>query len=108
MFLLHLSFPIRFVFYFFNLPDIICVLGVIHCRANAILDLTYKRLTNKRLTIDCSKTENMLLSPKPYKLSSQGKLLPIELSGNVLTEVNKFKFLGLHLPNNIKWSTHIY
>ena len=50
----------------------------------------------------------MLLSPQPYQLSNQGKMFPIKLNENVISEGNKFKFLGLHLANNLKWSTHIY
>ena len=36
----------------------------------------------------------MLLSPQPYPLSNQGELFTIKLDGNVISEVNEFKFLG--------------
>ena len=72
-----------------------------HC-ANFTLQLIYQRLTDNKLTVNCSKTKYMLLSPQPYRLSNQGELFPIRLNKNVI-----FKFLGLHLTNNLKWSTHI-
>ena len=78
------------------------------CRCpNPTLQLIYQRLTNNKLTVNCSKTKYMLLSPQPYRLSNQGELLTITLNENVIYEVNKFKFLGLHLANNLKWCTHI-
>ena len=49
----------------------------------------------------------MLLSPQPYRLSNQGELFPIRLNESVISEVNEFKFLALHLANSLKWSTHI-
>ena len=49
----------------------------------------------------------MLLSSQPYLLSNQGELFSIRLNKSVISEVNEFKFLGLHLDNNLKWSTHI-
>ena len=77
------------------------------CCANATLQLTYQRLTDNKLTVNCSKTKYMLLSPQPYRLSNQGELFPIRLNESVISEVKEFKFLGLHLANNLKWSTHI-
>ena len=79
----------------------------IYCRANTTLNLLHKRLSNNKLTINCSKTNCMLLSPQPHRLSSQGELFSIKLNGNVVFEVSEFKFLGLHLTNNLKWTTHI-
>ena len=46
----------------------------------------------------------MLLFPQPYQLSNQGDCF--QLNGNVISEVKKFKSLGLHLANNLKWNTH--
>ena len=66
-------------------------------RANFTLQLIYKRLTDNKLTVNCSKTKYMLLSPQPYRLSNQGELFPIRLNKNVI-----FKFLGLHLANSLK------
>ena len=40
-------------------------------------------------------------------LSNQDELFPIKLNENVIFEVNKLKFLGLHLADNLKWSAHI-
>ena len=77
------------------------------CCANATLQLIYQRLTDNKLTVNCSKTKYMLLSPQPYRLSNQGELFPIRLNESVISEVKEFKFLGLHLANNLKWSTHI-
>ena len=72
-----------------------------HC-ANFTLQLIYQRLTDNKLTVNCSKTKYMILF-QPYRLlSNQGELFPIRLNKNVI-----FKFLGLHLANNLKWSTHI-
>ena len=31
----------------------------------------------------------------------------MNLNENVVFEVNEFNFLGLHLANNLKWSTHV-
>ena len=73
-----------------------------HC-ANFTLQLIYQRLTDNKLTNNSSKTKYMILSPQPYRLSNQGELFPIRLNKNVI-----FKFLGLHLANNLKRSsTHI-
>ena len=36
------------------------------CCANATLQLIYKRLADNKLTVNCSKTKYMLLSPQPY------------------------------------------
>ena len=78
------------------------------CRCvNTTVPLIYQRLTENKLTVNYSKTKYVLLSPQPYQLSNQGKLFPIKLNENVISEVNEFKFLGLHLANNLKWSTHI-
>ena len=71
------------------------------CRcANFTLQLIYQRLTDNKLTVNCSKTKYMFLSPQPYRLSNQGELF--YLNENVISGVNKFKFLGLHLANNLK------
>ena len=70
------------------------------CCVNATLQLIYKRLSDNKLTVNCSKTNYMLLSPQPYRLFSQGESIPIELNGNIIPKVKEFKFLGLHLPNN--------
>ena len=72
---------------------------ICHC-ANFTLQLIYQRLTDNKSTVNCSKTKCMLLSPQPYRLSNQGDLFPIRLNENVISKVNEFKFLGLHLTNN--------
>ena len=73
------------------------------CRcANATLQLIYKRFIDNKFTFNCSQTKCMLLSPQPYQLSNQGEMFPIKLNEKVISEVNKFKFLGLHLANNLK------
>ena len=64
-------------------------------------------MTDNKLTVNCSKTKCMSLSPQPYRLSKQGELFSIKLHENVISEVNEFKVLGLHLANNLNWSTHI-
>ena len=76
-------------------------------RANATLQLIHKRLTENKLTVNCSKTKLMLVSPKPYRVSNKGELFPIKLNKNVTSEVNEFKFLGLQFTHNLKWSAHI-
>ena len=76
-------------------------------RANATLQLIYKKLNDCKLTINRSQTKYLLLSPQPYRLSYQDDLFLIKLNENIIFEVNKLKFLGLHLTNNLKWSTHI-
>ena len=42
------------------------------CCFNATLQLIYKRLTDNKLTVNCSKTKYMSLSPQPYRLSNRG------------------------------------
>ena len=75
--------------------------------ANATLQLPYQRLTDNKLTVNCSKTKYVLLSPQPYRLSNQGELFPTKLNESVVSKMNEFKFLGLHFANNLKRSTHI-
>ena len=75
--------------------------------ANVTLQLIYKRLTDNKLTVNCTKTKYMLLSPQSYQLSNPAELFLIKLNENLISEANEFKFLGLHLANNLKWSTHI-
>ena len=53
------------------------------CRgANATLQLVYKSLTDNKLTVNCSKTKYMLLSPQSYRLSNQDELFSIKLNEN--------------------------
>ena len=48
--------------------------------AHATLHLLYKKLTDNKLTVNCSETKYMLLSTQPYRLPSKGELFPIKLN----------------------------
>ena len=48
--------------------------GIYRC-VNATLQLLYQRLIDNKLTVNCSKTKYMLLSPQIYRLSNQGKIV---------------------------------
>ena len=57
---------------------------------------------DNHLTLNSNKCKVMLISRKRSSLS-----LSFTLYGNVLEQVDSFKYLGVTISNNLKWSIHI-
>ncbi|XP_075163074.1 uncharacterized protein LOC142235699 [Haematobia irritans] len=68
---------------------------------DSALILEFMRIN--RLFINERKTE--LIRFRPYKLSDVA--FTVNIGGNLITEVDSVKYLGLHLQSNMSWDQHI-
>lgn len=62
-------------------------------------------LSHNRLTMNCEKTKYMLISSQPNRVSTVD--LNLHINGIQINNTDSFRFLGLNIQNNLKWSLHI-
>ena len=55
-----------------------------------------------KLTLNVNKTKNMIVGFR----KQQREQPPIHIDGTVVESVASFKFLGIHITDKLKWSTH--
>ena len=60
-----------------------------------------KWVQDNSLTFNTSKCKSMLITRKMRTMP------PLYLNGQVIVEVKKYKYLGVHLSSDLKWDTHI-
>ena len=60
-----------------------------------------KWVKDNSLTFNTSKCKSMLITRKMRTMP------PLYLNGQVIVEVKKYKYLGVHLSLDLKWDTHI-
>ena len=70
---------------------------------NRELDKIYSWLNANKLSLNIAKTNFMLFTPK----SASRPLLNITIDGQLISEVDHSKFLGVIIDNGLKWSNHI-
>jgi len=110
--------PILFLIYINDLPDKIKS----KCRLFADDSLLYRKITSKEdmiqlqkdldevllwcntwyMTLNLDKCEHMNITSKHTHTNSDYKL-----DQHQLTKVKDYKYLGLHISDNLSWSTHI-
>jgi hypothetical protein len=54
------------------------------------------------LTLNVNKTKEMIVDFR----KQQREHPPIHIDGTVVEKVESFKFLGVHITDKLKWSTH--
>ena len=62
-------------------------------------------MKKNKLKVNCSKTVSMLLGTK-YMLV-KNNTLDLNLGGVRLTQVESYKYLGVHVDAELKWDLHI-
>ena len=60
-----------------------------------------KWVQDNSLTFNTSKCKSMLITCKMRTMP------PLYLNGQVIVQVKKYKYLGVHLSSDLKWDTHI-
>jgi hypothetical protein len=71
-------------------------------KMNAVLSTINQWSERNLLNINCSKTKEMLLG----SLKCTG-IEPLYLGDNKIQSVSSFKLLGVHIDDDLKWSSHI-
>ena len=72
---------------------------------NSEMDKILTWMTNNKLTINVEKSKCLLIS---HKNNRKNKIrLEISINGSLLENVNSFKYLGIHIDDQMKWATHI-
>ena len=78
------------------------------CELQTIVNEELKRIeywmASNKLTINYTKTKFMII--RPNKREDDGNV-HISIDGNIIERVNSFKYLGIEIDSDLKWSTHI-
>ena len=76
---------------------------------NSDLAQVEKWLKGNKLSLNVMKTHSMLISTKPKHetLANEGESLKLRIRDNELEVVQKSKYLGVQIDNNLDWKEHI-
>ena len=74
--------------------------------ANESLNIVHNNLLINKLTLNIAKTKFMILTPQPHRLVRNPDHV-ISVNKIPISEVSKFRFLGVTLSNNLSWKSHI-
>ena len=77
-------------------------LSDLFCAANESLNIIHNYLLVNKLTLNISKTNFMILTPRPHRLARNGDRA-ISVNNIPISEVHNFRFLGVTLSNNLTW-----
>ena len=70
---------------------------------NNEFDKIFEWLNSNKLSLNISKTNFMLFTPR----STHHQLLNIKIDGHLIAEVDHTKFLGVIIDNKLNWSYHV-
>ena len=62
-------------------------------------------MRQNRLKVNCSKTVSMLIGTK--HMLTKNSSLNLKFCGETLTQVKSFKYLGVHVDDQLKWNLHV-
>ena len=80
--------------------------GDIESRLNHDLENVKKWLIAKKLTLNMTKTEFMLIGSRQRLYALTNPPIP-EINGAPITQVSVAKSLGVLIDNNLNWSSHV-
>ena len=71
-----------------------------------ITDEASKWYTEKKLSINITKSNSMLVGTK-YNLAHYNTLLNTKIASTPLQQVNSTRYLGVHIDDTLSWSKHV-
>ncbi len=100
--------PLRAPLLLSNLADDTVVLGLINNDDEAAYLDEVERLTSwcqdNCLSLNVSKTKELIVD---FRKRQQRPYTPLMISGTPVERVSSFKYLGVHISEDLTWTTHI-